>query len=214
VARLLASVEASPLQGSDGRQLGADALVTAIIYPLYSPESWTYLSDMFETVMFGEADTALFFADGYNGRQEDGTYRDNSTEAFRAINCLDYTYDADPATMRDDAAERVARCERRRACADHRRGSRADPRRRHDGRPRDAVRVGGLARRPARERRARELRRRGPHRVPQVERVRRHRRRGLPHRRHRARERPPVLSAVPAPAGVVAGVVMSAPKTR
>jgi pimeloyl-ACP methyl ester carboxylesterase len=105
VARLLASVEASPLQGSDGRQLGADALVTAIIYPLYSPESWTYLSDMFETVMFGEADTALFFADGYNGRQEDGTYRDNSTEAFRAINCLDYTYDADPATMRDDAAE-------------------------------------------------------------------------------------------------------------
>lgn len=105
VARLLASVEASPLQGSDGRQLGADALVTAIIYPLYSPESWTYLSDMFESVMFGEADTALFFADGYNGRAEDGTYRDNSTEAFRAINCLDYAYDADPASMRADAAE-------------------------------------------------------------------------------------------------------------
>lgn len=105
VRRLLASVEASPLQGSDGRQLGADALVTAIIYPLYSPESWSYLSDMFESVMFGEADMALLFADGYYGREADGTYRDNSTEAFRAINCLDYTYDADVATMRQQAAE-------------------------------------------------------------------------------------------------------------
>ena len=32
---------------------------TAIIYPLYSPESWPYLSEMFESVMFGEADLAL-----------------------------------------------------------------------------------------------------------------------------------------------------------
>ncbi|WP_324612946.1 alpha/beta hydrolase [Agromyces kandeliae] len=105
VARLLASVEASPLRGSDGRRLGADALVTAIIYPLYSAESWPYLSDMFESVMFGEADIALAFADLYNGREQDGTYRDNSTEAFRAVNCLDYTYDDDPAKMRAGAAE-------------------------------------------------------------------------------------------------------------
>ena len=105
VARLLASVEASPLQGSDGRQLGADALVIAIIYPLYSPESWPYLSDMFESVMFGEADTALFFADGYYGRDADGTYRDNSIEAFRAVNCLDYSYDSDVAVIRQKAAE-------------------------------------------------------------------------------------------------------------
>jgi pimeloyl-ACP methyl ester carboxylesterase len=105
VARLLASVEASPLRGSDGRMLGADALVTAIIYPLYSAETWPYLSDMFESVMFGEADTALAFADLYYGREQDGTYRDNSTEAFRAVNCLDFAYDDDPAKMRADAAE-------------------------------------------------------------------------------------------------------------
>ncbi len=105
VSRLLASVDASPLRASDGRRLGADALVTAIIYPLYSPESWPYLSEMFESVMFGEADTALLLADLYNGREPDGTYRDNSTEAFRAVNCLDYTYDDDPAKMRADAAE-------------------------------------------------------------------------------------------------------------
>jgi hypothetical protein len=79
--------------------------VIAIIYPLYSPESWPYLSDMFESVMFGEADTALFFADGYYGRDADGTYRDNSIEAFRAVNCLDYSYDSDVAVIRQKAAE-------------------------------------------------------------------------------------------------------------
>jgi pimeloyl-ACP methyl ester carboxylesterase len=104
VGRLLASVDASPLRGTDGRMVGADTLLTAIIYPLYSPDSWPYLSEMLESVMLGDADLALSFADGYNGRNEDGTYRDNSTEAFRAINCLDYTYQSDVAVMREKAA--------------------------------------------------------------------------------------------------------------
>ena len=47
---------------------------------------------------------ALSFADAYNGRNEDGTYRDNSTEAFNAVNCLDYTYQSDVAVMREEAA--------------------------------------------------------------------------------------------------------------
>ena len=104
VGRLLASVDASPLRGTDGRMVGADTLLTAIIYPLYSPDSWPYLSEMLESVMLGDADAALSFADGYNGRNEDGTYRDNSTEAFRSVNCLDYTYQSDVAVMREKAA--------------------------------------------------------------------------------------------------------------
>jgi len=104
VGRLLASVDASPLRGTDGRMVGADTLLTAIIYPLYSAESWPYLSEMLESVMFGEADVALAFADGYNGRNDDGTYRDNSTESFRAINCLDYSYQDDATLMREKAA--------------------------------------------------------------------------------------------------------------
>src|SRR4029453_10825998 len=84
--------------------VGADTLTTAIIYPLYSPESWPYLSQMLESVMFGEADLALPLADGYYRRTEDGTYRDNGTESFRAINCLDYTYQSDVAVMREKAA--------------------------------------------------------------------------------------------------------------
>ncbi|GAA1843690.1 alpha/beta hydrolase [Agromyces salentinus] len=104
ISRLLASVDASPMRGSDGREVGADTLVTAIVYPLYSAESWPYLSDMFEAVMLGDADAALSFADGYYGRNEDGSYNDNSTESFLAINCLDYTYQSDVAVMREKAA--------------------------------------------------------------------------------------------------------------
>ena len=105
VGRLLASVNASPLRGTDGRMVGADTLITAIITPLYSVDSWEYLSQMFESVMFGQAEVALALADIYYGREPDGTYGDNSTEAFRAVNCLDYTYQADVGVMRERAAE-------------------------------------------------------------------------------------------------------------
>jgi pimeloyl-ACP methyl ester carboxylesterase len=105
IRALLDSVDASPIAASDGRQLGSGALLTAIIYPLYQATAWEYLSDMFESVMQGEADYAFQFADAYNGREEDGTYADNSTEAFQAINCVDYSYNDDPAAMRQEAAE-------------------------------------------------------------------------------------------------------------
>ena len=105
VGRLLASVDASPLRGSDGRRVDADTLFTAIIYPLYSPDSWQYLSEMFSATMFGDGDAALVFADGYYGREPDGTYIDNSTEAFRSINCLDYPAQSDVEVMREQAAE-------------------------------------------------------------------------------------------------------------
>ena len=104
VGKLLDSLAASPLRGSDGRMVGADTFITAIIFALYSPQLWTYLSDMFESVMFGEADQALLLADTYNGRNPDGTYSDNSAEVFRSVNCLDYTYQSDVAVMREKAA--------------------------------------------------------------------------------------------------------------
>ncbi len=105
VGRLLASVDESPLRGSDGRMVDADTLFTAIIYPLYSPDSWPYLSEMLAATMFGDGDAALAFADGYNGREADGTYLDNSKEAFSAINCLDYPSETDVDVMREDAAD-------------------------------------------------------------------------------------------------------------
>ncbi|MEC5183038.1 MULTISPECIES: alpha/beta hydrolase [Cryobacterium] len=105
ISALLASVDASPITATDGRQLGANALLTAIIYPLYQATAWTNLSDMFEGVLQGSADGAMQFADGYNGRNPDGSYRDNSTEAFTAINCLDYAYNDDLTSMRAEAAQ-------------------------------------------------------------------------------------------------------------
>jgi pimeloyl-ACP methyl ester carboxylesterase len=108
VGALLASVDNSPIAAADGRELGSNTLLTAIIYPLYSQSSWPELSTMFDAVMFGSADEAFVLADTYNGRTSDGTYRDNSTEAFLSINCIDYAYNDDPAAMRAQAAEITA----------------------------------------------------------------------------------------------------------
>ncbi|TFC18217.1 alpha/beta hydrolase [Cryobacterium algoritolerans] len=105
IGALLASVDASPITAADGRKLGANTLLTAIIYPLYQAEAWPNLSEMFTTVLRGDAAAAFQFADGYNGRGKDGSYRDNSTEAFMAINCVDYSYNDDPAAMRAQAAQ-------------------------------------------------------------------------------------------------------------
>ncbi len=93
---LLASVDARPLQNGDGRMLGADSLVTAIVAALYSQESWRYLTMALEGAFEGDPFMAFFLADFYNGR-EDGYYLDNSTEAFRSYNCMDYPEENDPA---------------------------------------------------------------------------------------------------------------------
>jgi pimeloyl-ACP methyl ester carboxylesterase len=105
ISHLLASLDASPIRNSDGRELGANTMVTAIIYPLYDSSAWSLLDDLFQSVMSGSAKAAFSLADGYYERNSNGTYSDNSTEAFTAINCLDYPSDANPATMRKQAAE-------------------------------------------------------------------------------------------------------------
>lgn len=97
LATLLASVDAAPLTATDGRMLGADSLMTAIIAALYSQDSWTYLTQALAGALSGDADTAFFLADFYNGRTGAGVYQDNSTEAFRAYNCMDYPLDTSQA---------------------------------------------------------------------------------------------------------------------
>jgi pimeloyl-ACP methyl ester carboxylesterase len=60
---------------------------------------------MLTDVRQGGAEIAFQYADTYNGRTADGDYADNATEAFLAINCVDYAYDAQTESMRADAAE-------------------------------------------------------------------------------------------------------------
>ena len=90
---LLASVDRTPLRNSDGRRLGADSLVTAIVAALYSQDSWPYLTQALAATLKGNAGPAFQLADFYYNRT-DGKYEDNSYEAFNAYNCMDYPDDA------------------------------------------------------------------------------------------------------------------------
>ncbi|WP_217182613.1 alpha/beta hydrolase [Streptomyces sp. AC495_CC817] len=100
---LLASVDAAPLKNGDGRMLGADALMTGIIAALYSQDSWPVLTQALDETLQGNPTTAFLLADFYNGR-ENGAYLDNSSEAFRAYNCMDYPVEDDPEA---DAANKA-----------------------------------------------------------------------------------------------------------
>lgn len=101
---LLTELTTAPLRAPDGRLLWQGTMFTAIILPLYSQDNWGFLDDLFTEVFRGETATAFFLADAYNGRNSDGTYLDNSTEAFIAINCLDYVSDSTNEGMRAEAA--------------------------------------------------------------------------------------------------------------
>ena len=119
----------------------------------------------------GDPEVAFLLADFYYDR-EDGEYLDNQTEAFRAYNCMDYPRDCD----RRGAGGRRGAARRRGARRSRRTGAGPDPCEvwpypptgvrepiAADGaapivvvgtheRPGDAVRVGGVARGPARVR--------------------------------------------------------------
>lgn len=89
---LLASVDRTPLPAADGRLLGADSLLTGIIAALYSQDSWPYLTIALSDALQGDPEVAFQLADFYYNR-ENGAYLDNSTEAFRTYNCMDYPAD-------------------------------------------------------------------------------------------------------------------------
>jgi pimeloyl-ACP methyl ester carboxylesterase len=87
---LIDSLNESPISSDDPRDLTGGALTTAIVYPLYSEDSWPYLTQLFTDVMAGNADFAWLLADGYNDRDtETGEYLSNSVEAYFAVTCLD-----------------------------------------------------------------------------------------------------------------------------
>ena len=104
IGAMLDGLDDAALTSSDGRTLTTSTMLTAIITPLYAESNWGYLNTLFADVQAGDPDVAFALADSYYGRMG-GDYIDNSTEAFQAINCLDYPNDIDPARMRQQAAE-------------------------------------------------------------------------------------------------------------
>lgn len=104
---LLASVDRSPLPAADGRRLGADTLLTSIVAALYAQESWPYLTAALTDVLQGDPEIAFQLADFYYNREQ-GEYLDNSTEAFRAYNCMDYPADTTPEAQAESDARIAA----------------------------------------------------------------------------------------------------------
>ena len=107
IRKLLDRLDASPIRNEDGRELGSSAMTVAIITPLYSAETWPVLRQIFTDVLRGDAGYAFQIADFYFKRDVDGTYADNSTEAFLAINCLDYSSDSSIETLRTEESELI-----------------------------------------------------------------------------------------------------------
>jgi pimeloyl-ACP methyl ester carboxylesterase len=91
--------DANPIPGADGRLMDAGVIDIAMSMALYSKDSWEYLNDLFSEAEEGITDTAFFLADYYYSRDTDGTYADNSLEAFLAIYCVDYPVETDPAVL-------------------------------------------------------------------------------------------------------------------
>ena len=108
VRALYDSLDATPIAAPDGRLMDGGVLDVALSMGLYSEESWPELDALFVEVMDGVTDTAFYLADYYYSRNEDGTYIDNSLEAFIAISCVDYPVETDAAVLAQQDAELLA----------------------------------------------------------------------------------------------------------
>ena len=108
VRSLYDALDASPISAPDGRQLDGGVLDIAMSMGLYSADYWPELNDLFGEVLQGETETAFYLADSYYGRDTDGTYLDNSLEAFIAISCVDYPVETDAAVLAAQDAELLA----------------------------------------------------------------------------------------------------------
>lgn len=101
---LIAAVDARPLAAADGRMLGGDTMMLAVLAALYSPASWPYLRVALASARNGDAAPAFTLADAYYERQG-GDYLSNSQEAFPAYNCMDYPLATEEAS--DAAAQQL-----------------------------------------------------------------------------------------------------------
>jgi pimeloyl-ACP methyl ester carboxylesterase len=86
---LLSDIAKSPLPTQSGRELTEGLAVYGVLFPLYSPQSWTYETQALTAAFQGFGDVLLAIADAYSGRTADGSYTDNRIEAQSPISCLD-----------------------------------------------------------------------------------------------------------------------------
>ncbi len=92
ITDFIAEVDAEPLPTQGERELQAGNAFYGIVAPLYKREYWTILSAALRAGFEGDGTPLLQLSDAYASRGPDGSYTDNSSEAFNAINCLDDPY--------------------------------------------------------------------------------------------------------------------------
>jgi len=107
VQSFLTELATNPLPTQDnGRVLTQSLAFYGLAQPLYAQPLWPMLKDGLTQAMAHRDGTALLaLSDSYFNRSADGTYADNQTEAFTAINCLDSRGDSDFASMQQEANE-------------------------------------------------------------------------------------------------------------
>lgn len=105
---LINGLQAAPLTNADGRILGTQNMLQAVLDCMYNAQYRATLSTLLSDVKSGTAASAFKLLDAFNSRNSDGSYSDNSTEAFAAIMCLDYPRRTSAADIATDNARYLA----------------------------------------------------------------------------------------------------------
>ncbi len=98
---VLAAADARPLP-TDGRPLSEPLAFFGIAYPLYFPPEVGYpaLEAALAQAIDGDGSLLLRLADGYLGREPDGSFSSNKNEVITVVNCLDRPGSGDVADVR------------------------------------------------------------------------------------------------------------------
>ncbi|MFI6321566.1 alpha/beta hydrolase [Nonomuraea sp. NPDC050556] len=91
VSDLLRRTDRSPLEGGGARPVTESLATLGTLTPLYDRTTWPQLTQALDQAAHGDGSLLLRNADNLVGRQEDGTYT-NQTEANMAVNCIDGPY--------------------------------------------------------------------------------------------------------------------------
>jgi pimeloyl-ACP methyl ester carboxylesterase len=105
ISKIIKDTGVEPLRKSKGRGLTQALLITAIAESLYNNETgWPNLTRALEDVKnSGSPDLLLKIADTYNGRNSDGTFKDNQNDIGIMINCADWVEERSISEIKADA---------------------------------------------------------------------------------------------------------------
>ncbi|WP_328669061.1 alpha/beta hydrolase [Streptomyces sp. NBC_00322] len=88
VVKLLDRLDRKPLPTHEGRTLTQSLALTGIVFPLYSKDSWPYLTQALDEAENGDGTRLLIMAEAYNSRDQTGHYS-TQDHSQRAISCAD-----------------------------------------------------------------------------------------------------------------------------